>query len=211
DRKGVHLEDGEVVMNDRLVRIFDRIRELDLHGLAVPRELGGMNAPVSLYFMNSEMLARADVSTMAHHGFHGGMAMAALYFSILEGSTRVDPRKGTIVETRFRDMIEEIVRGEAWGCMDITEPDAGSDMGALRCVGEQDEHGNWFVSGEKIFIPSGHGKWHFVIARTEKAAGPDDLAAGLRGLSMFLVPTYRENEKGERERVVTLSRVEEKL
>lgn len=211
DRKGVHLEDGEVVMNDRLVRIFDRIRELDLHGLTVPRELGGMNAPVSLYFMNSEMLARADVSTMAHHGFHGGMAMAALYFSILEGSTRVDPRKGTIVETRFRDMIEEIVRGEAWGCMDITEPDAGSDMGALRCVGEQDEHGNWFVSGEKIFITSGHGKWHFVIARTEKAAGPDDLAAGLRGLSMFLVPTYRENEKGERERVVTLSRVEEKL
>ena len=52
--------------------------------------------------------------------------------------------------------------------MDITEPDAGSDMAALRCIGEQDEHGNWFVTGQKIFITSGNGRFHFVIARTEK-------------------------------------------
>jgi 3-(methylthio)propanoyl-CoA dehydrogenase len=211
DRAGVRMEDGEVVMSDRLNTIFERIKDLELHGLVVPRELGGMNAPLIVYSINSELLARADVSTMAHHGFHGGMAMAALFFSILEGSSRVRPRTGEIVETRFREMIEEIVRGDAWGCMDITEPDAGSDMGALRTVGEQDEHGNWFVTGEKIFITSGHGKWHFVIARTEKAADPDDLAAGLAGLSMFLVPTYREDGSGKRERVVALSRVEEKL
>ena len=70
--------------------------------------------------------------------------------------------------------------GDAWGCMDITEPDAGSDMAALRAVGEQDADGNWYVTGEKIFITSGHGKYHFVIARTEEA-DPDDPTGGLRG------------------------------
>ena len=142
DREGVRMEDGEVVLCNRLNTIFEKIKELDLHGLVLPRELGGMNAPLIVYSINSELLARADVSTMAHHGFHGGMAMAALFFSVLEGSTRFDPRTGEVLETRFHAMIEEIVRGDAWGCMDITEPDAGSDMGALRTVGEQDEHGN---------------------------------------------------------------------
>jgi hypothetical protein len=75
----------------------------------------------------------------------------------------------TLTGTRFSAEIAEILRGDAWGSMDITEPDAGSDMGALKSRGEQDEHGDWFVSGQKIFITSGHGKYHFVIARTEKA------------------------------------------
>jgi hypothetical protein len=94
--------------------------------------------------------------------------------------------------------------------MDITEPDAGSDMAALRCIGEQDEAGNWYVSGEKIFITAGHGKYHFVIARTEKPGDPADPMAGLKGLSMFLVPAY-EDKKGKRTRFVTLSRLEEKM
>ena len=210
DREGVRLENGEVVFPDRLQGIFDKIDELDLHGLNVPRELGGMNAPMMVYFLISEMMGRADVSVMAHHGFHGGMAMAALIFSIREGTTSIDAETGRVQETRFRQMIDEIVAGEAWGCMDITEPDAGSDMAALRATAEQDENGDWYVSGEKIFITSGHGKWHFVIARTEEAGDLDDPMAGLKGLSFFLVPTYHEKD-GERERVVELTRVEEKM
>ncbi|MFW2389205.1 MAG: acyl-CoA dehydrogenase family protein [Polyangiales bacterium] len=210
DEKGVDLVDGEVVFPERLAGIFEKIKDLDLHGLTLPRELGGMNAPMLVYFMNGELMARADVSTMAHHGFHGGIAMAALVFSALEGSSDVDPVTGRINETRWRKLIEEISTGEAWGCMDITEPDAGSDMAALRAVGEQDADGNWFVTGEKIFITSGHGKYHFVIARTEDT-DPDDPMAGLNGLSMFLVPTYEEDAEGNRRRIVQLSRVEEKL
>ena len=61
--------------------------ELDLHGMGLPRELGGMNCPMILYFMGSELMARADVSVMAHFGFHGGIAMAMLWFSCLEGTT----------------------------------------------------------------------------------------------------------------------------
>jgi alkylation response protein AidB-like acyl-CoA dehydrogenase len=210
DANGVDLVDGEVVFPPRLTEIFAKIKDLDLHGLPIPREFGGMNAPMIVYFINSELMARADVSAMAHHGFHAGMAMGALVFSALEGTSDIDPKTGRFNDTRWRKMIEEIAAGEAWGCMDITEPDAGSDMAALRAVGEQDADGNWYVTGEKIFITSGHGKYHFVIARTEEA-NPDDPMSGLNGLSMFLVPAFEEDAEGNRTRIVQLSRIEEKL
>ncbi|MCX4246944.1 acyl-CoA dehydrogenase family protein [Paraliomyxa miuraensis] len=206
---GVVVVDGEAVGAPELDELFERIRELDLHRLNVPRELDGMNCPLLLYFVVCELMARADVSVMAHHGFHGGMALAMLIFSIREGSTTFENHR--IVETRFAEEIEEILSGRAWGCMDITEPDAGSDMARLRTVGEQDADGNWFVTGQKIFITSGHGKYHFVIARTEKPGDGSDPMAGLDGLSMFLVPAYTEDEHGNRTRIVTLDRAEEKL
>lgn len=211
DREGVIFERGEARLPPLLQGIFDQIKQMELHGMCVPRELGGMNAPLALYYLTSEIFGRADVSTMAHHGFHGGMALAMLMFSIREGTTEIDPATGTIRKTRFGDWIREIARGDAWGCMDITEPDAGSDMARLRCVGEEDADGNWFVTGQKIFITSGHGKYHFVIARTEKAGSEDDPFAGLRGLSMFLVPTYEDLPGGGRRRIVSIGRVEEKL
>ncbi|HJL18371.1 MAG TPA: acyl-CoA dehydrogenase family protein [Sandaracinaceae bacterium LLY-WYZ-13_1] len=210
DREKVRFEDGEVVFPDRLAGIFDQIQEMELHSLNLPRELGGMNAPLMLYFLTSELFGRADVSVMAHHGFHGGMALAMLIFSVREGTTKVDPDNGVILETRFEDFIREIGRGDAWGCMDITEPDAGSDMAKLRTKGEQDADGRWTVTGQKLFITSGHGKYHFVIARTEASKDPTDPFAGLGGLSMFLVPTYEEKD-GERTRLATVDRIEEKL
>lgn len=210
DREGVHREDGEAVVPPKMNELFERIAELDLHGMCVPRELGGMNCPMMLYFINTEMFARADVSVCAHHGFHGGIAMAMLMYSIVEGTTKFDEQQAKIVETRFQPYIEDIMSGRAWGTMDITEPDAGSDMAALRTKGELDADGNWLVTGEKIFITSGHGKYHFVIARTEES-NPDDPFAGLGGLSLFLVPTYEEDGDGQRRRLAPLERVEEKL
>jgi alkylation response protein AidB-like acyl-CoA dehydrogenase len=211
DREGVIFENGEARLPPFLQGIFDRIKQMELHGLCVPRELGGMNAPLTLYYLTSELFARADVSTMAHHSFHGGIAVAMLTFSMREGTTKVDPTTGQILETRWAAPIREIARGDAWGCMDITEPDAGSDMARLRAFAEQDEHGNWYLTGRKIFITSGHGKYHFVIARTEKAASPDDPFDGLKGLSMFLVPAYEDLPGGGRRRMVAIERVEEKL
>jgi alkylation response protein AidB-like acyl-CoA dehydrogenase len=211
DRAPVTLQKGEAVFPPVLAAIFDRIKGLELHGMCLPRELGGLNCPLMLYLVNAELLARGDVSVMAHHSFHGGMAMAMLVFSVQEGSTKFDTTAAKITETRWQKEISEIASGTAWGCMDITEPNAGSDMAALRCVGEQDEAGNWFVTGQKIFITSGHGKYHFVIARTEKASTGDDPFAGLSGLSMFLVPAYEDDADGNRKRIVSIDRVEEKL
>lgn len=208
DREAVAMVDGEVVFPERLQGIFEQIAAMGLHGICLPRELGGMNCPLFLYMVQCEIISRADVSVMTHHGFHGGMAAAMLMYSLEEGSTKYDDSL-TITETRFAEPIAGILSGEAWGCMDITEPDAGSDMGALRCVGEQDEEGQWTVSGQKIFVTSGHGRYHFVIARTEEA--DEGAFGGLSGLSFFLVETYTPNEDGTRTRHAQIERIEEKL
>jgi alkylation response protein AidB-like acyl-CoA dehydrogenase len=207
DRQEFRVEDGEVIVPPRLDAVFDKLARLGLHGLNLPRELGGMNAPMLLYFVSCELLARADVSVMAHHGFHGGTAMAMLVLSLMEGSTELEAGTGRITRTRWPREIAEIVAGRAWGSMDITEPDAGSDMAALRATATEGPDG-WTLTGEKIFVTSGHGKYHFVLARTEP---PADGAAGLRGLSLFLVPAYRDEADGTRTRLSTIHRVEDKL
>lgn len=186
------LVDGEVKYPQVMVEMFEKLGALELNGLNLPRELGGLNAPIVLLQVTNELFARADVSICAHHGFHGGMAMAALVYSVLEGSTTFDRDLPGIAETRFRHVIDDILAGRSWGSMDITEPHAGSDMANLRTRGVLGEDGVWRVSGSKTFITSGHGRWHFVIARTEEKKG-DDAFAGLDGLSMFLVPAFDEN------------------
>jgi alkylation response protein AidB-like acyl-CoA dehydrogenase len=211
DSEGVRYENGEAIFPERLQGIFDQIKELELHGMCLPRDLGGMWAPLLVNWMCAEMIARGDVSVMAHHGFHGGIALAMLIFSLEEGSTEWDPKKLTLTKTRWEKEIKEIARGDAWGSMDITEPDAGSDMAKLKGTAVQDPNGNWFVTGQKIFITSGHGKYHFVIARTEKVENPDDPMSGLKGLSMFLVKAYDDLPDGTRKRIVGLDRIEEKI
>jgi alkylation response protein AidB-like acyl-CoA dehydrogenase len=211
DREHPRLERGEAAEGPAMLSISEAIRAADLHKLCIPRELGGLNAPLLLYFLGAEMIARADASCMTHFSFHGGMAMAMLAYSVREGTTEFDVQRGCITKTRFATAIGEIARGEAWGCMDITEPNAGSDVAALRTRAEQDERGDWFVTGQKIFITSGHGKYHFVLARTEETTETDNPLAGLAGLSMFLVKTYDDAPGGTRTRYVTLERVEEKL
>ena len=210
DAGGVIYEDGDVRFPPRLTQIFEQLKALGFHGFCVPRELGGLNLPLIAYMASVEIFSRADVSTAAHFGFHGGMAMAMLAYSINEGTTEVDPHTGEIVSTRFADEMAEIIAGDAWGSMDITEPDAGSDMAALRCKGYQVEDGSWRVDGQKIFITSGHGKYHFVIARTEETDESNPFA-GLKGLSLFLVPSWSDGPKGKRVRHVMVEGVEEKL
>ncbi|MDH3745259.1 MAG: acyl-CoA dehydrogenase family protein [Acidobacteriota bacterium] len=210
DREGVIFEDGEAKFPPHLAAIFETMRELDVHGMCLPRELGGVNAPVILYSVHNELLGRAEQAVMTHYSFHAGTALAMLLLSIDEGTTEFDREKMAITRTRFAEQIEEIARGDAWGCMDITEPDAGSDMAALRASGEQGADGSWTLTGQKIFVTSGHGKYHFVIARTEARTDADDAFAGLEGLSMFLVKAYDDTDGG-RTRHAKLDRLEEKL
>ena len=208
DEDPPRLEYGEVTFGEAQQGLFDELSAMGLHGLCVPRQLGGMNSPLMLYFITGEVMSRADVSVMAHHSFHGGIAMALLMYSVEEGTTDFDKETRELIGTRFGHAISEIVAGEAWGSMDITEPDAGSDMGALRCTGTLHDDGTWTVSGQKIFITSGHGKYHVVIALTEPAS---DAGMGLDGLSLFLVPAWTDNDDGSRTRTVTVERLEEKM
>ncbi|MCK6503914.1 acyl-CoA dehydrogenase family protein [Myxococcota bacterium] len=219
DHSHPHVVDGQVVESAAVTEIFSQLAELGIHGMCLPRELGGMNAPLLVLQLNTEMLARADVSVCAHAGFHGGMALAALMYSVLEGTTTFQQDPPSITATRFRECIDEICSGAAWGSMDITEPDAGSDMAALKTRGVLGADGQWRVTGQKIFITSGHGRWHFVIARTEETdaraggAAPSgaDAFAGLKGLSMFLVPAWDYDEAGNKVMRASFVGVEEKL
>ena len=210
DQQHPRLENGDVLFPPVLDEIFEKVKQLELHGICMPRELGGMNCPFLLFLMVTEIMARADVSVAAHVGFHGGMALAMLVLSIIEETTEFDRENIAIKDTRFRECIEEIIAGEAWGSMDITEPGAGSDMAAMTTRGEQNEDGNWFLTGNKLFITSGHAKYHFVIARTEETK-KDDAFAGLQGLSMFLAPAYQTGSDGKREYLAQFTALEEKL
>lgn len=210
DRQHPTLKDSVVSFPPVLQGIMDQVNGLQLHGMCLPRELDGMNCPYLLHLVITELFARSDVSVAAHVGFHGGMALAALVFSIFEGSTEFDTEAGQITSTRFREMIAEIVAGRAWASMDITEPGAGSDMAALTTRAVLEDDGQWYVSGNKIFITSGHAKYHYVVAKTEKQEAHDDFS-GLKALSMFLVKAYEEDGQGKRVRHVWFDSLEDKL
>ncbi len=184
DRKGTRLENGQVVMPKESDELVKKFAEAGLLGMTLPRELGGSNCPLGLSFVANELLARADVSTMSHIGFHNGGAMALLAYSALEGSVTPDPEHPYLGKTRWDKEIREIAEGKAWGCMVLTEPDCGSDMAAMRTTGTLRD-GKWYLNGNKIFITSGHGQYQIVIARTEERSGSGALD-GLKGLSLFL-------------------------
>lgn len=205
DAHGTKLVDGEVVMAPASEAVFSALKDMGLHGLTIPRELGGMNCPLVLYFVLGEVISRADCGTMTHFGFFGGIAQTLLAYAAREGSLKLED--GVIVETRFREVIEEICRGDAWGAMVLTEPGAGSDLGAIRTRAHQDADGVWRINGEKIFITSGHGQWQLVLART---SDPREGESGLDGLSLFLVPRVIERD-GEKVQNVKVTKVEEKL
>ena len=207
DSQEMRVVDGEVPIAPRMAKILESAQELGLHGLSIPTDLGGMNCPLMLYYLNAELMGRGDVSVMSHFGFHSGIALCLLFWSIDEGTTQIDPETGEILSTRWRADIERMRDGLEWGSMDLTEPHAGSDLANLRSRAEQDEDGNWFVTGSKIWITSGHGRYHVVIARSEDP----ETHPGLDGISLFLVRAFGEDEDGNRVRHSTLERVDEKL
>ncbi|MBL4849748.1 MAG: acyl-CoA dehydrogenase family protein [Planctomycetes bacterium] len=204
DRTGNSLVDGEVVEPDEMKEIIGQLRDLGMFGLNLPREMGGLNVPFALYFAICEVIARADCGTMTTFGFFGGIGMSLLAYSAKEGS--MEMKDGVITSCRFQKEIEETGTGEAWGAMVLTEPDAGSDLAAIRTRATKHEDGNWRLNGEKIFITSGHGQYGIVIARTDD---PEN-EIGLDGLSLFLVRRWIEKD-GEKIENVRVTKVEKKV
>src|SRR5690625_7664662 len=100
---------------------------------------------------------------MTHMGCHAGIALAMLVYSFHEGSTTFDAQKLQITDSRFREYIEEIASGVAGGAMDITEPDASSDMAMIKAMTYQDEDGTWHITENTIFITSANNKYHIFI------------------------------------------------
>lgn len=181
DKDGTRLENGEVICSPAFEKIFKSLKKMDVYGLPMPRELGGLNAPAVVYLAASEILSRADVSCMTHFGFHAGITLSLYIYALRDPRTKF--KDGRVIETPYDDVIRDICRGDAWGCMVLTEPGAGSDLGQIRVTATEETDGKWLINGEKIFITSGHGQYQLVLARSEDATR----SPGLKGLSLFLV------------------------
>jgi alkylation response protein AidB-like acyl-CoA dehydrogenase len=181
DEEGVRLEDGKVIYAAPTREGLDLLRQADLMGALLPWEHGGLNLPGSILQMMIEIISRADPAVMTIFGLQEISATIA-EFGDEEMKARVLPR---------------FARGEATGGMVLTEPDAGSDLGVVQTRAIQDdETGNWRLSGVKRFITNGDADVLLVLARSEEAS------TDARGLSLFEV---------EADETVRVRRLENKL
>jgi len=190
----------EVTMPAGFRKSFQAYMDAEWWRLDLPVAAGGVAAPRSLWWAVIELIQGAQAAV---YMFSGGPGMAGLLH-----------RMGTESQKRFADLMIE----HRWGAsMVLTEPDAGSDVGAGRTKAIPQPDGSWHIEGVKRFITSAEHDMadnivHFVLARpvnTPGAGGP-----GTKGLSMFLVPKYHVDlatgELGERNGVFATN-VEKKM
>ncbi len=169
---------GNVAMPESFKKSFRALMDAEWWRLSVPPELGGTVVPRSLAWAAASFILGANPAAWM---FGNGPSFATVLWTL-----------GTPEQKRFAELAVE--RG--WGAtMVLTEPEAGSDVGAGRTKAIEQPDGSWHIEGVKRFITNGdqdmtENIFHLVLARPE-GAGP-----GTKGLSMFLVPKYLVNEDG---------------
>ena len=174
DREGNTLnDDGTVTLHPLVQDNLRRLSQADLMGFTLPRKYGGLNCPTLIYTIATEIISRADTSLMNLFGLQG-IAETIYAFANDEIRDEVLPR---------------FCRGDVTGAMVLTEPDAGSDLQAVRLRAYQDDNGQWLLNGVKRFITNGCGEILLVLARSEP-----EISDG-RGLSLFIT------ERSEKVRV----------
>ncbi len=180
DLEGPHLVDGRMVYASKTVENMEAVRQAGLTGVSMPRRYGGLNIPVTVFSMLSEMVSMAD------SGFQNIWSLQSCIDTLYEFGS----------EEQRAKYIPRVSAGETMS-MDLTEPDAGSDLQRVMLKATQDADGTWRLNGVKRFITNGDSDIHLVLARSE--AGTRDG----RGLSMFI---YDKNDGG-----VTVRHIEHKL
>ncbi len=167
---------GSVAMPESFLKSYSAYADGGWDTFPLSAELGGMGASPSLVWACSEMVLGANP---AIYMFAAGPAFAQILH-----------RNGTPEQKRFAEMAIE----RHWGAtMVLTEPDAGSDVGAGRAKALQQPDGTWHIEGVKRFITSAEWDWpenifHLVLARPEGVPGAG--GPGTKGLSLFLVPKF---------------------
>ena len=163
DEEGAHFVDGKVIYASGTLENLKRLSQADLMGMILPRRFGGLNFPFTMYLMGIEMVSRADASLMNIFG--------------LQDIADTINKFGT--EEQRAKYLPKFCTGEHTGAMALTEPDAGSDLQAVKIHAYQDESGQWYLRGMKRFITNGNGDVLLVLARSEPGTKDG------RGLSMF--------------------------
>jgi alkylation response protein AidB-like acyl-CoA dehydrogenase len=189
-------ETGEVTCPPELNASLDAFFDNDWHLLYVPAHLGGFGAAKSVSWACSEMFVGANPAAFF---FTAGPFFAAILDEVCTAEQR---------ERFVRPMVER-----RWGgTMVLTEPDAGSDVGAGRTRAVDNGDGTWTITGTKRFITNGDFDWpenivHLVLAR------PEGAGEGTKGLSLFVVPkrwVEEDGSLGERNGVFVRS-IEDKM
>ncbi|MGD0898272.1 MAG: acyl-CoA dehydrogenase family protein, partial [Thermoguttaceae bacterium] len=140
------------------------LTQADLMGFTLPRKFGGLNCPSLVYTMANEMISRADCSLMNLFGLQG---IAETIYAFANDAIK-------------DEYLPRFCSGLVTGAMVLTEPDAGSDLQAVRLRAFQDGEGRWRLNGVKRFITNGCGEVLLVLARSEP-----EISDG-RGLSLFI-------------------------
>lgn len=180
DLEGPHLENGRMLYASKTVENIEATRQAGLWGISMPRRYDGLNIPNIVFSMASELIAAADA------GFQNIWSLQSCIDTLYEFGT----------EEQRKKYIPRISAGESMS-MDLTEPDAGSDLQRVMLKATQDADGTWRLNGVKRFITNGDSDIHLVLARSEEGTRDG------RGLSMFI---YDKKDGG-----VTVRHIENKL
>ena len=179
------LKDGEVIFPPAISENVRVMNELGIPAMGIASRFGGLANPISAELHAVEMLYRACPSTYLNVTWYAPVARVIDEFGNDSQKERVIPR---------------IATGEWSGNMALTEPDAGSDLGAIRTYGERQADGSWRLYGSKRFISNGSGQVSLVLAKNAKGA------MGLHNLNLYLC--LRKNDDGTSNYQVT--KLEEK-
>jgi alkylation response protein AidB-like acyl-CoA dehydrogenase len=182
-------EDGGASSPAHVRAAYAKLREAGLVSLTVGEAHGGFALPALLNGMFLEMVSRADPTLMMVVGLQTGAAN--------------DIEKYGSEELK-REWLPRFVSGEVEGCMDLTEPRAGSDLGGIATRASEEADGSLRVDGQKIFISNGGAEVHLVLARD--ADSFEQSKGTTRGLSLVLVPRHRADGSRNGVRVARLER-----
>lgn len=184
DEEGHVCENGDVTMNPLVLENINDFKEMNLMGISIPYEYGGLNMPQTVKLAIIEMISRADASLMTLVGLQ-------------DIAETIDDFGNELQKEKY---IPELAAGEATGAMVLTEPDFGSDLQSVKTVAtppeDGDENGVWHINGTKRFITNGNGTTLLVLARSESGTSDG------RGLSMFVC---------QKDKSINIDRIEEKL
>lgn len=180
DHEGPKVENGRVTYASGTQQNLDACRKAGLMGMSMPRRFGGLNFPITPYIMAADIVSRADT------GFENLWGLQDCAETLYEFGS----------EDQRERYIPRVCEGETMS-MDLTEPDAGSDLQSVMLKATEMPDGSWRLNGVKRFITNGDADIHLVLARSE--SGTKDG----RGLSMFI---YDKRQGG-----VDVRRIENKL
>lgn len=181
DAEGPQVIDGHVEYAAGTARNIEALNKAGVMGMSLPRKFGGLNFPIVPYIMAADVVSRADA------GFVNIWGLQDCAETINEFASEEQKEK----------YLTRVCNGETMA-MDLTEPDAGSDLQAVQLKATFDEKtGRWLLNGVKRFITNGDGHISLVLARSEPGTKDG------RGLSMFI---YDKNDGG-----VTVRRIEHKM